>query len=56
MCSPHDSSLWVSDWNKLYSQIENPSLKELMTWPNKGKLMEPLTTGIKATQPFGLNS
>ena len=38
MCSPHDSSLWVNDWNKLYPQIENPSLKELMIWPNKGKV------------------
>ena len=38
MCSPHDSSLWVKDWNKLYPQIVNPSLKELMQWPNKGKV------------------
>ena len=38
MCSPHDSSLWVSDWNNLYPQIENSSLKELMVWPNKGKI------------------
>ena len=38
MCSPHDSSLWVKDWNKLYPQIKNSSLKELMIWPNKGKV------------------
>lgn len=38
MCSPHDSSLWVKDWNTLYPQIKNPSLKELMQWPNKGKV------------------
>ncbi|MCB0366116.1 MAG: twitch domain-containing radical SAM protein [Bdellovibrionaceae bacterium] len=38
MCSPHDSSLWVSDWNKLYPQIENPELKDLMQWRNKGKV------------------
>ncbi len=38
MCSPHDSSMWVSDWNKLYPQIENPTLKELMVWHNKGKV------------------
>ena len=38
MCSPHDSSLWVSDWNQLYPQIKNSSLKELMTWPNKGRV------------------
>ena len=38
MCSPHDSSLWAEDWNKLYPQIKNPSLKELMQWSNKGKV------------------
>ena len=38
MCSPHDSSLWVEDWNKLYPDIKNPSLKELMNWPNKGRI------------------
>lgn len=38
MCSPHDSSLWVQDWNKLYPDIKNKSLKELMTWDKKGKL------------------
>ena len=38
MCSPHDSSLWVKDWNILYPQIQNPSLKELMDWQNKGKV------------------
>jgi len=38
MCSPHDSSLWVKDWNKLYPQISNSSLKGLMQWANKGKV------------------
>jgi hypothetical protein len=38
MCSPHDSSMWVSDWNKLYPNIENKSLKELYQWNNKGKV------------------
>lgn len=38
MCSPHDSSLWVSDWNKLYPSIENASLKELMSWDNRGRV------------------
>lgn len=38
MCSPHDSSMWVSDWNKLYPKIENSSLKEIMQWDNKGKV------------------
>jgi hypothetical protein len=38
MCSPHDSSLWVKDWQKVYPEIENPSLKETMGWENKGRL------------------
>lgn len=38
MCSPHDSSLWVSDWKKLYPKIENPELKEIMSWNNNGKV------------------
>lgn len=38
MCSPHDSSLWVKDWNKLYPQIKNKSLKENMRWDNKGRV------------------
>lgn len=38
MCSPHDSSLWVSDWNKLYPKIESANLKEIMMWNNKGKV------------------
>ena len=37
MCSPHDSSGWVKDWNKLYPQITNESLKQTMVWENKGK-------------------
>jgi hypothetical protein len=37
MCSPHDSSGWVKDWNKLYPQITNESLKQTMTWEDKGK-------------------
>jgi MoaA/NifB/PqqE/SkfB family radical SAM enzyme len=38
MCSPHDSSLWVSDWNKLYPKIENKDLQDLMNWDNKGRV------------------
>ncbi len=38
MCSPHDSSMWVSDWNKLHPTIENPALKETMQWNNKGRV------------------
>lgn len=37
MCSPHDSSLWIKDWQKLYPTIENDALKETMVWDNKGK-------------------
>ena len=38
MCSPHDSSLWVKDWQELYPQITNPDLKQTMGWENKGKV------------------
>jgi len=38
MCSPHDSSLWTSDWNELFPDIENEALKETMQWPNAGKV------------------
>ena len=38
MCSPHDSSLWVQDWKKLYSKIKNPVLKDSMQWPNQGRM------------------
>ncbi|MBT3235931.1 MAG: radical SAM protein [Bdellovibrionales bacterium] len=37
MCSPHDSSLWIPDWQELYPLIENTNLKENMQWSNKGK-------------------
>jgi hypothetical protein len=37
MCSPHDSSGWIKDWNKVYPQIENPTLKETMVWEDRGK-------------------
>lgn len=38
MCSPHDSSLWVKDWNAVYPKIENKTLKNTMSWDNKGKV------------------
>lgn len=38
MCSPHDSSMWVSDWKKLHPQILNPALKETMEWNNQGRV------------------
>lgn len=37
MCSPHDSSAWIPDWNKAYPTIENAALKETMGWNNKGR-------------------
>jgi len=38
MCSPNDSSMWVSDWYKLYPRIKNKNLKMLMSWQNKGRV------------------
>ncbi len=38
MCSPHDSSMWVSDWKKLYPQIQSEELKKIMVWDNHGKV------------------
>ncbi len=38
MCSPHDSSRWVGDWNKLHALVENPQLKETIQWPSQGKV------------------
>ena len=38
MCSPHDSSLWIPDWQKLFPKIENENLKDTMQWHNKGKV------------------
>lgn len=38
MCSPHDSSGWVKDWQGLYPTIENETLKENMQWKNKGRV------------------
>jgi hypothetical protein len=36
MCSPHDSSGWIKDWQKMYPSLTNVSLKETMQWENKG--------------------
>lgn len=32
MCSPHDSSLWVTDQKKVYSQLVHPELKRQLHW------------------------
>lgn len=37
MCSPHDSSKWIPDWNKIYPEIQNPSLQEVFQWPDQGR-------------------
>lgn len=35
MCSPHDSSKWVADWQKLVPQLKDESVKKQMTWNKK---------------------
>ena len=37
MCSPHDSSGWIKDWQDIYPQIENEKLKNTSAWENKGR-------------------
>ncbi len=37
MCSPHDSSAWVEDWQKLMGRASNLELIETMQWSNKGQ-------------------
>lgn len=37
MCSPHDSSGWVKDWQNIYPQIQNEKLKNTSGWDNKGQ-------------------
>ncbi len=36
MCSPHDSSMWVSDHAKLYDKVKNQKLKQHILWDKKG--------------------
>lgn len=36
MCSPHDSSGWIPEWNNIYPKIENSRLKQSSSWDNKG--------------------
>lgn len=38
MCSPHDSSGWIKEWQTIYPQLENKSLKETWQWSNKGSI------------------
>ena len=36
MCSPHDSSGWIKDYKKIFPDVQNESLKEIMQWNDKG--------------------
>lgn len=36
MCSPHDSSGWIKEWQQIFPAVENASLKQTMQWNNKG--------------------
>jgi len=38
MCSPHDSSGWIKEWQEIFPQIENEKLKNTSQWQNKGKV------------------
>jgi hypothetical protein len=38
MCSPHDSSGWIKEWNAIYPTIENPQVKDVWNWSNKGSI------------------
>jgi len=38
MCSPHDSSGWVKDWQAVYPTLKNKSLKEVWQWEDKGSV------------------
>lgn len=35
MCSPHDSSKWISDWKKLTPQLQSENVKRQMQWNKK---------------------
>lgn len=36
MCSPHDSSGWISEWKQMEPKIKNTRLRENNKWDNKG--------------------
>ena len=38
MCSPHDSSGWIKEWQNIYPTIENKNVKEIWQWENKGSI------------------
>ena len=37
MCSPHDSSGWIKDWQAINPQIVNEKLANTSQWENKGR-------------------
>jgi len=37
MCSPHDSSGWIKEWQTIHPQIQNERLKNTSKWENKGR-------------------
>lgn len=38
MCSPHDSSSWIKEWQAIYPTLENDNVKEIWHWRNKGSI------------------
>jgi hypothetical protein len=36
MCSPHDSSGWIKEYNTIFPAVQNASLKQTMLWTDKG--------------------
>lgn len=38
MCSPHDSSGWIKDWQAINPKVENAALMQTMQWSNKGSI------------------
>jgi len=36
MCSPHDSSGWIKEWQQIHPKIQNERLKSSANWDNKG--------------------
>lgn len=36
MCSPHDSSGWIKDWQAIHPKVQNNQLKDTMNWSKEG--------------------
>lgn len=36
MCSPHDSSGWIKEWQAVHPKLENKNVIQLWQWDNKG--------------------